>query len=192
MTDLTSRVSTTIAQSRDNLTALIGLSGDIAKGADAIIRTLKAGRTVYFCGNGGSCSDAAHLAGELSGRFFLDRKSLPAVALGMNNAALTAIGNDFGYEEVFARELEGLARPGDLVIGISTSGKSANVVKALTLAKSKGLTTMGLTGQSGGVMAGLADICIKVPSGSTPRIQEMHIVAGHIMCELAEAALASS
>jgi D-sedoheptulose 7-phosphate isomerase len=190
MTDLASRIAATITQSRDNLSALVGLSGEIAMAAEIMIASLKAGRTAFFCGNGGSSSDAAHLTGELSGRFLLDRKSLPAVALGMNTASLTAIGNDFGYENTFSREFDGLAKSGDVLVGISTSGKSANVVKVLTLARTKGVKTIGLTGQSGGLMAGLCDVCIKVPSTSTPRIQEMHIVAGHILCELAEAALA--
>lgn len=190
MTDLTPKIADIIAKSRDNLTTLIGQSGDIARAAERVITALKAGGTVFFCGNGGSASDAAHLAGELSGRFFLDRKGLPAVALGMNTSTLTAIGNDFGYENVFSRELDGLARPGDVIIGISTSGKSANIVKALELARSKGVGTIGLTGRGGGTMAALCDICIKVPADSTPRIQEMHIVAGHIICELAEAAMA--
>ncbi|MBM3514003.1 MAG: SIS domain-containing protein [Alphaproteobacteria bacterium] len=190
MSALTGKVSAIITQSRDNLSALGALSDDIARAAEMMIAALKAGRTIFFCGNGGSCSDAAHLAGELSGRFFLDRRGLPAIALGMSNAALTAIGNDFGYENVFSRELDGLARPGDVLIGISTSGNSKNVIKALMLAKSRQLGTIGFTGQTGGAMAAHCDICLKVPSTSTPRIQEMHIVAGHIVCELAEAALA--
>lgn len=190
MSDLTSKVSATITQSRDNLTALAALAPDIARAAEMIIKALKSGRTIFFCGNGGSCSDAAHLAGELSGRFLLDRRGLPAIALGMSNAALTAIGNDFGYENVFSRELDGLARPGDVLVGISTSGNSKNVIKALTLARARQVGTIGMTGKSGGAMAELCDICIKAPASSTPRIQEMHIVAGHIVCELAEAALA--
>lgn len=190
MTDLTPKIAALITQTRDNLTTLASQSGDIARAAARVITALKAGGTVFFCGNGGSSSDAAHLAGELSGRFLLDRKGLPAVALGMNTATLTAIGNDFGYEMVFSRELDGLARPADVLIGISTSGNSKNVLKALELAKAKGLGTIGLTGRSGGAMASVCDICIKVPSDSTPRIQEMHIVAGHIICELAEAAMA--
>jgi D-sedoheptulose 7-phosphate isomerase len=190
MSELTARIAASIAQSRDNMTALIDRSGDIARAAEVVIAALKAGRTIFFCGNGGSSSDAAHLAAELSGRFLIDRTSLPAVALGMNNSSLTAIGNDFGYENVFSRELDGLGRAGDVLVGITTSGNSANVLKALGVARTKGMATIGLTGQGGGKMKPLCDVCLCVPSASTPRVQEMHIVAGHLICELAEAALA--
>ena len=156
--------------------------------ADAVIRSLRQGGRVFFFGNGGSASQSQHLAAELVGRFHEDRRPLAAIALTENAASLTAISNDYSYEIVFARQLEGLGRKGDVAIGLSTSGRSANVVAALAAARRLGMTTVGLTAGDGGVMAGLCDICFCVPSKSTPRTQEAHLLIGHTICELVDAA----
>lgn len=149
------------------------------------IRVLKARGRIFFCGNGGSFADAQHLAAELVSRLRFNRDALCAIALGTNSSNLTAIGNDCGYEQVFARELKALGRPGDLLIAISTSGNSPNVLQAVDAAKSMGIITYGWTGQSGGKMA-YACHCIKVPSVQTDKIQEVHIMLGHIVCHLIE------
>lgn len=172
-----------------NFTLLADLSDQVATGAGMMIHCLRAGGTVFFCGNGGSAADAQHLAAELVGRFYLERPGFSSVALTTNTSTLTAVGNDYGYDDIFRRQIQGLGRAGDLLVGLSTSGNSRNVVAALQEARDKGLTTIGMTGQGGGVMADLCHLCLKMPSGDTPRIQEMHIAVGHTMCELAEAAL---
>ncbi len=143
-------------------------------------------KKLLLCGNGGSASDAQHLAAELSGRFYLDRKPLFAEALHVNSSFLTAVANDFGYDEAFARQVEAMGRKGDVLIGISTSGNSKSILKAIEKAKIIGLHTIGLTGQSGGELEDLCEYLIKVPSTDTPRIQEAHILIGHIICELVE------
>lgn len=150
-------------------------------------KTLSSGGKVLLCGNGGSSTDAMHIAGEITGRFQKDRRSLPGIALSSNLASITAIANDYGYEDVFARETEGLMNPGDLLIGISTSGNSENVYRALLKAKEIGGKTVALLGKTGGKTNDAADITIIVPSDVTARIQEAHIMIGHIMCEIAEA-----
>ena len=157
--------------------------------ADAVVLALRTGGKVLFLGNGGSAADAQHLAAELVGRFAKERAALPALALSVNTSILTAIGNDYGYDRVFERQLEALARPGDVVVGISTSGNSPNVLKAIERAKAMGCRTIGMTGRKGGKLAGMVDICFRAPSDDTPRIQEVHITAGHIMCALVEEAL---
>ncbi len=141
---------------------------------------------IYFCGNGGSAADAQHLAAELSGRFYLDRKALPAEALHCNTSYLTAVANDYSYDAVYARLVEGICRRGDVLIGLSTSGNSANIVKAFESARSIGLITVAFTGITGGVLKGLCNHLLNVPSADTPRIQEAHILLGHIICELVE------
>jgi D-sedoheptulose 7-phosphate isomerase len=143
------------------------------------------GKALIF-GNGGSAADAQHFAGELVSRFYFDRPGLSAFALTTDTSVLTAIGNDYGYENVFSRQVEASAKAGDIVIGISTSGNSPNVIKALKAAKALGAVTIGLTGQSGGVMKEVSDICICVPSDSTPRIQECHLVIEHAICAAVE------
>ncbi len=150
------------------------------------IACLGEGGKILFFGNGGSAADAQHLACELAGRFYKDRPGLAALSLTVNSSTLTAVGNDFGYEQVFARQLEGLARPGDVAVGISTSGRSQSVLAALRKARSMGLAMTGMTGRSGGGMPSLVDYCLHVDSEETPRIQEGHILAGHIVCELVE------
>lgn len=143
-----------------------------------------------FCGNGGSAADSQHLAAELEGRFLIDRRPFAAVALTTNTSSLTAIGNDFGFDTVFERQVRGLGRANDALFAISTSGNSANVLRALQAAREIGLVTIGLTGSTGGKMAPLCDLALRIPSPSTPRIQEMHILAGHIVCDIVERALA--
>ncbi len=150
------------------------------------------GHKALFFGNGGSSTDAQHLAGEFLGRYLRERKPLPAVALSENVAAVTAIANDYGYEHVFSRQLQALAVPGDVAIGISTSGNSTNVIEAILRARKLGLHTIGLTGASGGRMRDLVDTLIAVPSEETPRIQECHILVGHALCDAVEHAIATS
>jgi D-sedoheptulose 7-phosphate isomerase len=152
----------------------------------AITDAFKNGNSVYFAGNGGSAADAQHLAAEFSGRFYKDRKALPSDALHCNTSYLTAVANDYSYDVIYARLLEGLAKPGDVLVGISTSGNSANIVKAFEMAKTIGVVTIGFTGASGGKMKELSDYLINIPSNTTPRIQESHILVGHIICELVE------
>lgn len=151
-----------------------------------MVNALQNRKRIYFCGNGGSAADAQHLAAELSGRFYLDRKALPAEALHTNTSYLTAVANDYGYDTIYARLVEGILEPGDVLIGLSTSGNSANIVKAFETARNKGVITIGFTGWSGGIMKVLSDLLINVPSADTPRIQESHILVGHIICQMVE------
>lgn len=139
-----------------------------------------------LAGNGGSAADAQHIAAELVGRYGFDRPSIPSLALTTDTSNLTAIGNDYGYDQVFSRQLEGMGQEGDIFIGISTSGNSVNIINAFTSAKKKGITTVALTGRDGGEMAKIADVALVVPSDSTPRIQESHILIGHIICDIIE------
>lgn len=157
--------------------------------AEAAVRAYRQGRKILVAGNGGSAADAQHLAGEMVSRFYFDRPALPAVALTVNTSVLTAIGNDYGYEDVFARQVEALGVAGDVFIGISTSGKSPNVLKALKAARKKGLLCVGLTGRDGAPMAALCDHCLRVPSRETPRIQEVHSLLIHALCAAIEDAL---
>lgn len=154
--------------------------------AEAMVKTLKNNGRIYFCGNGGSAADAQHLAAEFSGRFYTDRHALPADALHCNTSYLTAVANDYSYDVVYARLIQGIANPGDFLVGLSTSGNSINIVKAFETAREKKITTVGFTGKDGGKMKGLSDYLINVPSGDTPRIQESHIMLGHIICQLVE------
>ncbi len=158
----------------------------IKDAARQIVSSLKDGKRIYFCGNGGSAADAQHLAAEFSGRFYKDRLALAAEALHVNTSYLTAVANDYGFDMVYARLVEGIMQKGDVLIGLSTSGNSANIVKAFETAKSKGIITIGFTGLTGGILKSLADYLINVPSADTPRIQESHILIGHIICQLAE------
>lgn len=155
----------------------------------AWVASLKSGRKVLFCGNGGSAADAQHLAAELSGRFYLDRDPLPAEALHVNTSYLTAVANDYSYEEVYARLVKGMGHEGDILVALSTSGNSTNILRAIEEARKKKMIIVGMTGASGGKMAALCDHILKVPSTDTPRIQEVHILMGHILCELTEASL---
>ncbi len=144
------------------------------------------GRKVLFCGNGGSAADAQHLAAEFSGRFYIDRPALPAEALHCNTSYLTAVANDYSYNLIYARLLQGIGEPGDVLIGLSTSGNSANMVQAFETARTKKMITIGFTGAGGGKMQPLSDYLIAVPSTDTPRIQECHMLLGHIICQLVE------
>jgi D-sedoheptulose 7-phosphate isomerase len=161
----------------------------VAGAAEAAIECLESGGTVFFCGNGGSAADAQHLAAELAGRYFTDRPALAAVALTTNVSSLTAIGNDFGFERVFSRQLEGLGTPGDVLVAISTSGNSPNVLRAIEVAHGLGMTVIGMTGAKGQRFARLCDHALVTPDASTPRIQEGHIAMGHALCELIERSL---
>ena len=164
--------------------ALVAL---VAEVATTCITALSGGRKVLFAGNGGSAADAQHLAAELVSRFAYDRPGLPAFALTTDTSALTAIGNDYGYERLFARQIEAVGAAGDVFFGISTSGRSPNVLAALDLARAKGLVTVGMTGRTGGSMAQRCDLLLRVPSDATPRIQEGHIAMGHAICQIIEA-----
>jgi D-sedoheptulose 7-phosphate isomerase len=161
----------------------------LAAVAALLANRLRAGQTLFTCGNGGSAADAQHIAAELSGKFYLHRPGLPAVALTTNTSALTAIANDFSYEEVFSRQLEAQARPGDVLFALSTSGRSPNCRKAIEWAKANGVTTVGFTGTKGADFAALCDHAFVVASDDTPHVQEAHITLGHALCALAEAAL---
>lgn len=147
------------------------------------VNSLKLGGKIWFAGNGGSAADAQHLAAELSGRFYLDRKSLPAEALHVNTSFMTAVANDYGFDKVYARMLQGCAHRGDVLVAISTSGNSANILEAVDMAKSLGVHVIAMTGEKGGKLRDRCDILLNVPSNDTPRIQESHILIGHIICE---------
>src|SRR5215207_129265 len=163
-----------------------------AAAAGRVAVCLAAGGKVLMFGNGGSASDAGHLAAELLGRFFVDRRPLAAVALADTTAAMTAISNDYGYLEVFARQIRGLGRPGDVAVGLSTSGTSGNVVRGLEAARELGLVTVAFTGASGGKLVDLADVCVRVPSEDTPRVQELCMLLGHTLCEIVERELVAA
>jgi len=163
-----------------------GLMKVIEKAAEQLTHALKTGRRIFFCGNGGSAADAQHLAAEFSGRFYSDRDALPAEALHCNTSYLTAAANDYGYEQVYSRLIKGIASAGDVLIGLSTSGNSANIIEAFETAREKQVLTIGFTGSTGGKLKPLSDLLINVPSEDTPRIQEAHITVGHIICQLVE------
>jgi len=171
---------------KQRLLADEALMAAFGRAVDTVTEAFLAGHSVWFCGNGGSAADAQHLAAELSGRFRLDRKALPAEALHVNTSYLTAVANDYGYDAVYSRLVEGYCRSGDILVGLSTSGNSPNIVNAFASARTRGIATIGLTGASGGKMAPLSDILLNVPSTDTPRIQEAHILLGHMLCELVE------
>lgn len=164
----------------DHLTEVIG------QAVTAIVSAFQSGHRVYFCGNGGSAADAQHLAAEFSGRFYKDRLALPSEALHCNTSYLTAVGNDYGYDYVYSRMIEGIGHQGDVLVGLSTSGNSKNILEALAVARRKGLVTIGFTGETGGKMKDQCDLLLNVPSADTPRIQESHIMIGHIICQLVE------
>lgn len=157
--------------------------------AEGMAEAFQNGNKVLFCGNGGSAADAQHIAAELSGRFYTDRKALFAEALHVNGSYLTAVANDYGYEEVYARMVDGIGHTGDFLVGISTSGNSPNVVRAMATAKSRGMVTVAMTGENPGELGRMADIVLAAPSSDTPRIQESHILFGHIYCQFVESIL---
>lgn len=162
------------------------LVATIQEVTEQIIQAFRNGNKVLFCGNGGSAADAQHLAAEFSGRFYTDRNPLPSEALHCNTSYLTAVANDYGYELVYSRLLKGMGREGDILVGLSTSGNSGNILKAFELARQMKITTVGLTGAGGGKMKDLSDYLVNVPSNDTPRIQESHITVGHIICQITE------
>lgn len=153
---------------------------------EEIVTAFKGGNKVLFCGNGGSAADAQHLAAEFSGRFYTDRDALPAEALHVNTSYLTAVANDYSYNEIYSRLVKGIGVKGDVLVGLTTSGNSENIIRAFEVAKQKGITTIGFTGATGGKIKPLCDYLINVPSTDTPRIQESHILIGHIICQLVE------
>lgn len=157
--------------------------------AEKIVETFNNGCKVYFCGNGGSAADAQHLAAEFSGRFYIDRPGLPAEALHCNTSFLTAVANDYSYDVIYSRLITGMGRQGDMLIGISTSGNSNNIINAFNICKEKGITTIAFTGHNGGRMGEMADYSLIIPSDDTPRIQEAHITLGHIICEIVESTI---
>lgn len=161
-------------------------AGQVSAVADRMVTSLRAGGTIYFFGNGGSSMDAGHLAAELAGRFYRDRPGLAGISLSDGTASLTAIANDYAYDDVFARQIRGLGRPGDVAVGLTTSGNSANVVNALLAGRETGLVTVALTGRAGGKVAAIADFCIRVPTDDTPRVQEACMHLGHSICEIVE------
>lgn len=158
----------------------------VARVSELLVSALRGGNKILLFGNGGSAADAQHIAAELVGRFAFNRAALPALALSVNSSCVTAIGNDYGFDQVFSRQIEALGRPGDVAIGISTSGNSPNVMTGFSAAKKIGLHTVGLTGQTGGELLNKVDYCICAPSRETPRIQECHILIGHILSEIVE------
>src|SRR5581483_6087326 len=172
--------------------AALAQADDVRAAANAIVEACRAGRFFYVFGNGGSAADAQHMAAELSGRFYLDRDPLPAFALTVNSSAVTAIGNDYGYEEVFSRQLRGCVKPGDVVLGISTSGTSKNVVKAMEVAKKAGAKTVAFCGRKGKPLAQMCDVALTVESDDTARIQEIHEMFFHLVCYEVERALFGS
>ncbi|MGC9213425.1 MAG: D-sedoheptulose 7-phosphate isomerase [Athalassotoga sp.] len=172
-------VKTKISQDKELLQKIMSSAVKMAE-------ALKDGKKILVCGNGGSAADAQHIAAELVGKFMKERIALPAIALNTNTSVITAIGNDYSYDDIFSRQIEAFSNAGDILIGISTSGNSKNVLKAFEVAKQRSIMTIALTGQSGGKMKDMVDVLINVPSNLTPRIQEAHITIGHIMCEIIE------
>jgi len=173
------------------LEELVDQADEVARIADAVVETLAGGGTLFLCGNGGSAAQCQHIAAEFTGRFKVERGGLRAISLTTDTSALTAIGNDYGFDQVFARQLEALARPGDLLIGLSTSGQSANIVRAFESAKRLGVKSIALVGRKGCRMAELADLCLAAPGDGSATIQQCHIVALHAVCDVAERELTS-
>jgi len=175
-----------IRKTQQTIGFLNGEGETIEEISDICYSSLANGNKLIFCGNGGSAADSQHLAAEFMGRFLMDRDPVPALALTTDTSALTAIGNDYGYDQVFARQLRGIGSKGDVLVGISTSGNSGNVVNAIHAAKAMGITTVGFTGSSGGAMGSLCNVTLRVPSDETNHIQECHITTGHLICKIVE------
>ncbi|HLS70228.1 MAG TPA: D-sedoheptulose 7-phosphate isomerase [Chitinophagaceae bacterium] len=187
-----SKINSIISESIATKKAILENEDLLAKTQEVIniiTNAFKNGNALYFCGNGGSAADAQHLAAEFSGRFYKDRKPLPSEALHCNTSYLTAVGNDYGYSYIYSRLIEGLGKEGDILIGLSTSGNSKNIIEAFKKAKELGILTIAFTGKDGGKLKDCTDYLINVPSEDTPRIQESHIMLGHIICEIVEANL---
>lgn len=186
-----SRILAAFAEHREMASALDALAGQLARAADMLTEAMRAGGTLLVCGNGGSAADAQHIAAEFVGRYLKERQPWPAIALTTNTSALTAISNDYGCDEVFARQVRAYGRPGDVLLAISTSGESPNVLRAAEAARAAGLIVIGMSGGDGGPLAAACDVCLTVPVASTPRIQEGHITLAHVLCGLVEEALCS-
>jgi len=189
MSQATAPIIEYLVRSRDVVDAAItdpGLVETIAAVVDRVAAALAAGNKLLFAGNGGSAADAQHLAGEIVGRYLYDRAPAAAIALTTDSSVMTAIGNDYGYDHIFERQVRGLGRPGDVLIALSTSGRSPNILNAITAARAVGLVVIGFTGRSGGDMTAQCDLCLCVPADSTPLIQQLHITLGHIVCGLVE------
>lgn len=176
-----------LQDSIDTKKALLSTNlGVIREIADVLVRAFKNKNRLYLIGNGGSAADAQHIAGELIGRFKMNRSPLPAIALTTDTSVMTALANDFGYDTCFARQVEALANPGDVVLAFSTSGNSKGILAAVQIARDRGAIAIGFTGRDGGLLKDAVDICLKIPSDNTPRIQECHITVGHILCSIVE------
>ncbi len=188
MQDIKNIISSSI-QTKESVLKDEVLLNNISKSIDVIESALKQNNRIWFCGNGGSAADAQHLAAEFSGRFYKNRKALPAEALHCNSSYLTAVANDYGFDVVYSRLLEGIGTKGDVLVAISTSGNSTNIINAIESANKMGITTIGFTGESGGKMKDISNLLINVPSVITPRVQESHILIGHIICEIVESRL---
>jgi D-sedoheptulose 7-phosphate isomerase len=192
-TSYSDRVTRYLEVSRDAVSAALAdrtFVEAVSHAAEIVTDALRAGRKILLAGNGGSAADAQHLATELMVRFYLDRAPLPALALTTDGVTLTATGNDLGFEHVFSRQVLALGQPGDVFLGLSTSGRSPNILGACKAARERGMSVIGFTGAKGDAMAGLCDLTVRVPSEKTPLIQQVHLAAGHIVCEIAEEALA--
>ena len=187
MNDTIKNIIQASIDTKENLLQNENLLQTIANCVDLITNAFKAGNKVLFCGNGGSAADAQHLAAEFSGRFYTDRDALPAEALHCNTSYMTAVANDYSYDVIYSRLIKGIGKKGDVLVGLSTSGNSANIYNAFEVAKEKGMITIAFTGLTGGTLKALSDYLINVPSTDTPRIQESHIMLGHIICQLVEA-----
>lgn len=186
---MTEKIKQNIQASIDTKAALLAdedMLQTVQNVVDVITKAFQKGNRVYFCGNGGSAADAQHLAAELSGRFYINRMALPAEALHCNTSYLTAVANDYGFDLIYERLVQGITLKGDVLLGFSTSGNSANIVRAFEAAKIKEVVTVGFTGQTGGILKSTSDYLLNVPSTDTPRIQESHIMIGHIICEFVE------
>lgn len=182
-----------LQDSIDTKKALLSTNLDVIREiADVLVRAFKNNHRLYLIGNGGSAADAQHIAGELIGRFKMNRRPLPAVALTTDTSVMTALANDFGYDTCFARQVEALADPGDVVLAFSTSGNSKGILSAVQIARARGAIAIGFTGKDGGILKDAVDICLKIPSNNTPRIQECHITVGHILCSIVEKELFGS
>jgi D-sedoheptulose 7-phosphate isomerase len=186
MTDKIKQIVQSSIETKEKILKNNSILETVEKLTNVLTQALKNGNRIYFCGNGGSAADAQHLAAEFSGRFYKDRDALPAEALHCNTSYLTAVANDYGYDVVYARLIKGIGQKGDVLVGLSTSGNSDNIIKAFEAAKEKGVITIAFTGDSGGKMKAISDYLVNVPSSDTPRIQESHIMLGHIICQLVE------
>jgi D-sedoheptulose 7-phosphate isomerase len=186
MDELTARIRADIAAYQQAAQQVSSITSDIARAGELMIESARAGGTLLACGNGGSAADAQHIAAEYVGRFLREREPLRAIALNANTSALTAIANDYGFAEVFARQVTAYGRAGDVLLAISTSGASSNVLRAVGVARDLGIRTVALCGQAGGPVADAADVALNVPAAATPRVQELHILVGHILCGLVE------